>query len=206
LFLVDTGEDISLLKGNKLIETTEYDPEKNVKVKCIDGCPMETHGVLEARIEIRNSSIVQDFQLDIPCDGILGRDFLQRIRAKVCYESRTVTLNGETRKTVGKAKQLEAKEPNMRKIGQIKLSPRVESIERVPVTPGLPLVGMTNKCEIQEGVILAAPFTEIVDGYVMTIILNTNDTEVDMQEPLVELHEIDLAWDRICSTDFESQD
>ena len=82
---------------------------------------METHGVLEARIEIRNSSIVQDFQLDIPCDGILGRDFLQRIRAKVCYESRTVTLNGETRKTVGKAKQLEAKEPNMRKIGQTKL-------------------------------------------------------------------------------------
>jgi hypothetical protein len=180
LFLVDTGEDISLLKGNKLIETTKYDPEKNVKVKCIDGCPMETHGVLEARIEIRNSSIVQDFQLDIPCDGILGRDFLQRIRAKVCYESRTVTLNGETRRTVGKAKQLEAKEPNMRKIGQIKLSPRVESIERVPVTPGLPLVGLTNKCEIQEGVILAAPFTEIVDGYVMTIILNTNDTEVDM--------------------------
>ena len=30
-------------------------------------------------------------QVDIPCDGILGRDFLQLAKAKLCYESRTVT-------------------------------------------------------------------------------------------------------------------
>jgi len=42
----------------------------------------------------------------------------------------------------------------------------------------------------------------------MTSILNTstNDTEVDMQEPLVELDEVDRAWDRSCSTEFESQE
>ena len=71
LFLIDTGADISLLKGNKLIGTTEYDPEKKVKAKCVDGSPMETHGVLEARVELSNSPIVHDFQLvniqvDIP--------------------------------------------------------------------------------------------------------------------------------------------
>jgi asparagine synthetase A len=87
LFLIDTGADISLLKGNKLIGTTEYDPEKKVKVKCIVGFLMETHGVLEARIELSNSSIVHDFQLvnkqvDIPCDGILGRDFLKTHKGK----------------------------------------------------------------------------------------------------------------------------
>jgi hypothetical protein len=101
LFLIDTGADISLLKRNKLIGTTKCDPKKKVKVKCIGGSPMETHGILEVRIELGNSSIVHDFQLvnkqvDIPCDGILGRDFLQCTRAKVCYESQTVTLNGET--------------------------------------------------------------------------------------------------------------
>jgi len=48
---------------------------------------------------------------------------------------------------MGKTKQLEAREPNMRKTGQIKLQapPRTESIVRVPVTPGSPLVGVTNK-------------------------------------------------------------
>ena len=45
-----------------------------------------------------------------------------------------------------------------------------------------------------------------MEGYVMTSILNTNDTEVNLQEPLVELDEVDSAWDRSCSTEFESQD
>ena len=111
LFLIDMGADISLLKGDKLIGTTEYDPDRKVKVKCADGSPMETHGVLEARFELRNSSIVPNFQLvnkqvDIPCDGILGRDFLQHAKVKLYYESRTVTLNGEIC-LIGKTKQLE---------------------------------------------------------------------------------------------------
>ena len=76
---------------------------------------METHGVLEARIELKNSSIVHNFQLvnkqvDIPCDGFLGREFLQRAKAKFCYESRTVTLNREICKMVGKTKQLALRE------------------------------------------------------------------------------------------------
>jgi hypothetical protein len=107
---------------------------------------------------------------------------------------------------VGKAKQLEGRELNMRKICQIKLPQRAESIVRVQVTPGSPLVEMTNKCEIQEGVILAKSLTKVVDGCVMTIILNTNNTEVDMQEQLVELDKVDTAWDRSCSTELESQD
>ena len=94
----------------------------------------------------------------------------------------------------------------MRKIGQINLPPRSESIVRVPVTPGSPLVGMTNKCELQEGVTLAASRTKVVDGYVMTSILNTNYTEVNVQQPSVELDEVGPAWDRRCSTKFESQD
>jgi len=53
LFLIDTGADISLLKGDNLIGNTEYDPERKVKVKCVDGSPMETHGVLEVRIELK---------------------------------------------------------------------------------------------------------------------------------------------------------
>ena len=53
LFLIDTGADINLLKGDKLLGTTEYDPERKVKVKCVDGSLMETHGDLEARIQLK---------------------------------------------------------------------------------------------------------------------------------------------------------
>jgi hypothetical protein len=102
--------------------------------------------------------------------------------------------------------QFGAREPNKQRIGQIKLPPRAESIVRVPVKPGSPLVGMTNRCEIQEGVIMAASLTKVRNGYAMTGILNTNDAEVNMQGPLVGLDEIDPTWDRSCSTEFESQD
>jgi hypothetical protein len=105
---------------------------------------------------------------------------------------------------VGMAEQLETREPIMRKISQIKLPPRSESIVKVPVTLGSPLVGMTNKCELQDGVILAVSRTKVVDGYVMKSILKNNDTEMDMQQPLVELDEVDSAWNRRCSTEFES--
>jgi hypothetical protein len=36
--------------------------------------------------------------------------------------------------------------------------------------------------------------------------LNTNDTEVYVQEPLIKLDEFDPKWYRSCSTDFEFQD
>ena len=39
LFLVDTGADVSLIKGSTLIGTTEFNPATNVNVKCVDGPP-----------------------------------------------------------------------------------------------------------------------------------------------------------------------
>ena len=89
LFLVDTGADVSLLKGSKLVGTTEFDPEGKIEVKCVDGSTIEAHGIVETKIRLGSKSITHSFQLvskqvDIPCDGILGRDFFQRARAKIC--------------------------------------------------------------------------------------------------------------------------
>ena len=57
-----------------------------------------------------------------------------------------------------------------------------------------------------EGLIIAAFLTRVVDGYAITSILNTNDTEVNVQEPLVGLDEVDLTRERDSCTEFESQD
>jgi hypothetical protein len=81
LLLIDSGADVSILKGEKLIGSTEYDPERKVRVKSVSGSLIETHGATEAVIELKNSLITNEFQLvskqiDVPCDGILGRDFL----------------------------------------------------------------------------------------------------------------------------------
>jgi hypothetical protein len=94
----------------------------------------------------------------------------------------------------------------MKEIGQVTLPPPAESVVRVPVTSGSPLVGIIRKCEIREGVYIAASLTRVVNGYAMTSILNTNDAEVRMQEPLVELDEFDPVWDRSRDSESEPRD
>jgi hypothetical protein len=77
-FLIDTGADISLLKGNALVESTEYDPEGRLRVRCVDGTPI-TLGVIEAAVRVDKKLCVHgcqlDKQVDIPCDGILVEIF-----------------------------------------------------------------------------------------------------------------------------------
>jgi predicted aspartyl protease len=47
-FLLDTGAEVSLIKSPKLISTTEFDPSERVRVKCVDGSIVETHGTVSA--------------------------------------------------------------------------------------------------------------------------------------------------------------
>jgi hypothetical protein len=49
-FLLDTGAEISLIKSPKLIGTTEFDPSQRVRVKCVDGSVVETHGMVKVCI------------------------------------------------------------------------------------------------------------------------------------------------------------
>jgi hypothetical protein len=100
LLLVDTAADISLLKGEKLIGSTEYDPAGKVRVKSVNESWIETHGKISATIELMNSSITHEFQLvgkqvDIHCEGILGRNFFQNSKAIICYGTQSVGLYGE---------------------------------------------------------------------------------------------------------------
>jgi hypothetical protein len=76
----------------------------------------------------------------------------------------------------------------------------------VPVAPGSPLVGLIDRCEVQAGVIVAASLTKVTNGYAITSILNTNDVEVSIQEPLVELGEIEPTWGKSRGAEFNSQD
>jgi hypothetical protein len=82
---------------------------------------METHGTIDANIEVGSELIAHRFQLvnkqvDIPYDGILGRDFLQRTKARICYETGTVILLGERYTMVGKVKPSEKKVMTVRQI------------------------------------------------------------------------------------------
>jgi hypothetical protein len=89
---------------------------------------------------------------------------------------------------------------------RITLPPRTESIVRVPVTLGSPEEGIIPKREIQEGVFMAATLTRVVGGCVLTSILNVNEAEVEITEPVVRLDEIESERDSCRGPEFEPQD
>jgi hypothetical protein len=89
-FLVDSGADVSLVKSQKL-STAEYEPKDQVRVKGVEGSLIETHGSVETKILESEISIPYQLQLvsnqvDVRCDGILGRDFLQAMSVSICYK------------------------------------------------------------------------------------------------------------------------
>jgi hypothetical protein len=98
LFLVDSGADISLLKSKRLIGTKEFEPRNRVKIRSVDGSVLETHGSIETNICEGLTQIPFCFQLvsnqiDLPGDGIVGRDFLKQTQARLCYVSKTLTFS-----------------------------------------------------------------------------------------------------------------
>jgi hypothetical protein len=94
---VDTGADISLLKPDNLDKSKKFDPDGRVKVKSVNGSIIETFGTAKTVVNVDSLKIPSTFQLvskqvDIPCDGILGRDFLENAGATICYASGTLTF------------------------------------------------------------------------------------------------------------------
>ncbi len=100
LLLVDSGADISLIKSEGLVGTTEFEHEERVRMKSVDGCIIETHGSIRANIVEGVLQIPFSFQLfskqvDLVGDGILGWDFLQQMQAQICYSTKTKTFTYE---------------------------------------------------------------------------------------------------------------
>ena len=67
-------------------------------------------------------------------------------------------------------------------------------------------MGILDKCEIQEGIFMAGSLTKVIDGYVITSILNTNEEEAEIQEPLVELNEVEPVQNLTGATEEKQKD
>jgi len=75
---VDIGAVISLNNPDNLDNTRKFDPDGRVKMKSVDGSIIETFGTVQTVVNMDYLKIPFTFQLagkqvEIPCDGILGR-------------------------------------------------------------------------------------------------------------------------------------
>ena len=71
--------------------------ETGYECKSVEGSVIETHGSIDTKILEGSLQIPFRFQLvskhvDLLRDGILGRDILKQMQAKICYQSRALTF------------------------------------------------------------------------------------------------------------------
>jgi hypothetical protein len=196
-FLLNTGADVSVINSKKLISTTEFEPQQKVRLKCVDGSIVETHGLVKAQVLEGNMSIPMELQLvskqvDLEGDGILGKDFLQQMKAQICYKNKKVRFKWKKfsfEKNLTNRRQIGNKS---REVRTITLQKRSETIVQMPVDcEDNQKEGLIEKCEINTGIFVASSLTAVNNGYVMTSILNTNDHEVVLPEPKLKLARIE---------------
>ena len=123
-----------MLKPDNLDKTRTLNPDGKVRVKSVDGSIIETLGTVQTVVKAGFLKIPFTFQLvskqvDVPCDGILGRDFLERAGGG---GARTLTL-GTGNDKVSKALLPLSTEGLTRTIRRLVLSSRTELVVRLPV-------------------------------------------------------------------------
>ena len=198
--LVDSGADISLLKSKKLLGTTEFEPRERVRVKSVDGSVIETHGsietqILEGTVRIPFRFHLVSKQVDLLGDGILGRDFLKQMQAKICYQSKTLTFM-YAGVTISKPLSNEflgnkLSKPRER-VGLMKIPPRSETIVRLPAeNESETAEGIVERKELMPGVYIAGSLVKVEHGCVITSVLNTTEKEINIPEPVVMVTKLD---------------
>jgi len=198
--LVDSGADISLLKSRRLLGTVEFKPRDRVGVKSVERSVIETHESIETKIFEGSLQIPFRFQLaskqvDLLGDGILGQDFLKQIQAKICYHSRTLTFTyaGVTiTKSLSNNSSGSKLTNSGERAGRLRIPLWSETIVRLPAETGSTTAeGLVERKKLLPGGHLAGSLVKVVNGCVITSVLNTTEKEVNMPKPVVMVTGVD---------------
>ena len=96
-FLIDTGGEISIVKGASLNPGFNYEPTKGINVRGISNALLKTEGTVMLKIFTHTHETTHTFHImgdgfDCQYDGILGQDFWKDKRATINYCDRTITM------------------------------------------------------------------------------------------------------------------
>jgi hypothetical protein len=132
MVLVDTGAELCLLKHSSLKEGTVYNPSTTINVRGISNEIERTLGEVNAKLIVGNYETEHKFHavgsgMNIPCDGILGKDFFESKQATIDYVRKEVTMGKVALKF---DKDQKTRAPNKEIL--VVLKPRSETIVKLP--------------------------------------------------------------------------
>ena len=205
-FLIDIGAEISVVKESSINLGINYDSTKEINIKGISDSFLKTKGTIVLTFFTQTHEATHVFHVvgsNFGCqdDGILGQDFWKLHRATINYCDRIITMSivimkfdSETDGTKDETYKLTLKHKTER---IVRLSTKSKGLGIIP------------KAEILLRVYLAESLTEEINGYFITSIVNTLETEITVDSPYVELeeiNEIEEATLKFSSSDVKTND
>ena len=190
-FLLDTGASISIIKLQKLkLTNLRYNPKDNIIINGLSvEAPVSTVGSITLPLQIHNKTFDCKFYVvkqesNIPFDGLIGNDFLEKEEATINYKNSTLTINSLPFPV---SLQLNS---NPTQSQSYILNSRSETIIKVDVLNPEIVQGICPEMNICDGVYLAKSLLQVDDeSKALTTIINTNDHSIKVNYIQVVLEE-----------------
>jgi hypothetical protein len=119
------------------------------------------------------------------------------MHAQICYQSRNLTFTyaGVTiTKSLNNNSSGHKLTNSGEQVGRIRIPPRTQTIVRLPAEPeSKNAEGLVERKELLPRVYLAGSLVKVVNGCVITSVLNTTEKEVNMPKPVVMLTGVDTG-------------
>lgn len=96
-FLIDTQPDISLIKLSSLKNNIRINTSEIINIRGITDKVIKSLGVVYTDIFLDNCTIEHKFHvitdnINIPCEGIIGKDFIKSNKCKIDYGNNTISF------------------------------------------------------------------------------------------------------------------
>lgn len=181
--MVDTGANTSLIKACKLNSNTYFNSRDKLILQGLSvNTPVETVGTCLIPVQVGDSTIDIKFHIlnqatNVPFDGLLGKDFLQKESAIISYQSRTLSLKSSTIPINLNHQKFENQNINL-----IKLKARTETLIEIEIQNPENQEGIVPELELQKGVYLSKAITKVNENNrAYATILNTRIIDLQIK-------------------------
>lgn len=173
-FMIDTGADSSIFKREKISEDQIFYPGNSAEIRGVTDGILKTLGTTTTTLFNDELQITHDFHIvsnnfPIPCDAILGLNFIQKFKCVLDYEKSVLILN--LKNTLFEIPIYDSIEYNT-----LVIPPRCQIVKKVNLE-NITVDSVVNATEIANGVHIARTIISPKDTRIL-VINTTNDTIV----------------------------
>ena len=174
-FLIDTGANVSLIKACKLRPETRFNSQDKLVLHGLSpNNSVETVGSCCIPLKIHERTILAKFYIinqatNVPFDGLIGKDILERESATIDYESRSITF-----KTISATIPLVSQNCDDAKVHLINLKARTETLIEIEIKNPEIQEGIIPEVKLRKGLYLCKAITKVNENNrAYATILNT---------------------------------